>query len=99
MRAKVLECVYSAIAEVNLQLPAGEQLAASEETVLAGSGGTLDSLTLLTLIASAERHVDEGFKISSSLASEMMESEELPATVGQLADRIVRIVEGGAGRG
>lgn len=95
MRSKILELIYSAISEVNQQLPAGEQIAQSESVVIAGTDGVLDSLTLLTLIASAERHVEDAMHTQTSLASALMESEELPRTVGDLANRIVQQLEGG----
>jgi len=99
MRSRVLQLIFSAIDEVNQQLPPEEQLAKSETAVITGSDGTLDSLAFLNLIVSAERQVDAALHTSVSLASALMESDgEPPRTVGELADLITSRLEG-TGRG
>jgi hypothetical protein len=99
MRSKVLQLIFSAIDEVNLQLPPGGRLAKSETTVIAGSDGTLDSLAFLNLIVTAEGLVDSSLNTSVSLASALMESDGTPPrTVGELADLITsRLEETGRG--
>lgn len=94
MRSKVLQIVFSAINEVNQQLPREGWLAQSESTVIAGSDGKLESLTLLSLIICAEGQVDTDFHTSVGLASALMESDgTLPRTVGELADLITSRLE------
>lgn len=99
MRSRVLQLIFSAIDEVNQQLPPQGRVAKSETAVITGSDGSLDSLALLNLIVTAEGLVDAALHTSVSLASALMESDgTLPRTVGELADLIVSRLEG-TGRG
>lgn len=95
MRTKVLLLIFSAIDEVNQQLPPEKRLAKSETSLIAGSDGKLESLTILSLIISAEGLVDSALNTSVGLASALLESEgTLPRTVGELADLITLRLEG-----
>ena len=53
---KVLELIYEAIDEVNLQLPPGRGMAKSPATVLFGKAAQLDSLGLVNLVDVTEQH-------------------------------------------
>ena len=95
MRSIVLDFIFSAIDEVNPQLPPESRLGKSEMTIIMGKGGVLDSLGFLNLVVSAEGRVDAGLHTSLNLASMLMESDHaLPRTVGELADLIVLRLEG-----
>lgn len=56
-RATALDMVYQAIEVVNGLRSETEQLARSPDLVLAGDGGVLDSLALVTLILAIESRV------------------------------------------
>ena len=58
-RNETLLLVYRCIDELNRLLPSELRLAKSEETVLLGYGGTLDSLGLISLIVSLEDAVEQ----------------------------------------
>lgn len=94
MREKVLQLIYSAIEDVNQQLPPASKLAKTEFEVITGSGSVLDSLSFLNLIITTEARVDNAFRVSVTLASALMESDgEPPRTVGELADIITLKLE------
>jgi hypothetical protein len=95
MRSKIIELVFTAIDEINKQLPPRCRLAKNEASVIAGSDGILDSLAILNLIVTVEGLVDNALHTSIGLASALMESEgQLPHTVGALADLITSRLEG-----
>jgi acyl carrier protein len=97
MRPKILELIFSAIHEVNQQLPPVRRLAKSETAVITGSDGVLDSLDFLNLIMATEARVDAAFQTSISLASALMESDgPPPRTVAELADLITSRLDGAA---
>ena len=56
-RATALDIVYQALDVVNGLRSEAEQLAKSPDLVLAGDGGVLDSLALVTLILAVESRV------------------------------------------
>ena len=53
----ILEAIYSAIDEINNQLPTAQQLAKQEDTIILGEGGTLDSLGTIQLLVTIEEHI------------------------------------------
>lgn len=86
MATNVLPLVYSAIDELNQQLPPAKRVAKSEATALTGSSGALDSLGFLNLIVIVEDKVNAAHGSAIALASSMMESgQPPPRTVGELA--------------
>lgn len=96
MRDKLLQHVYSAIDELNQQLPAGERIAKSEATVLTGSDGALESLAFLNLIVATEDRVNAAYATTINLASLLMESDDTPPprNVGELVDLIAARLPG-----
>src|SRR5580704_15342568 len=62
---RVVGVIYSALSEMNLQLPKGAQVEHSLNTVLFGAGGRLDSLALADFIVIAEKKLEDsyGFQI------------------------------------
>lgn len=53
----ILKAIYSAIDEINNQLPTAQQLAKRENTIILGEGGTLDSLGTIQLLVTIEEHI------------------------------------------
>jgi len=96
MRDKILQQVFSAIDELNLQLAVGERIGKSEATVLTGSDGALESLAFLNLIVATEERVNAAYSVSINLASMLMESDDTPPprSVGDLVDLIATRVRG-----
>jgi hypothetical protein len=86
MTNDVLQLVYSAIDELNRQLPRAKHVARSESTPLTGSDGALDSLNFLNLIVLVEDRANAAHGTSIALASLLMEAQvPVPRTVSELA--------------
>jgi acyl carrier protein len=61
----VLQVIYESVADLNMQLPAEQQIVKSLSTILFGGGGKLDSLALANFIVITEQKLEEcyGFRI------------------------------------
>jgi D-alanine--poly(phosphoribitol) ligase subunit 2 len=93
-RERALRIVYDTIDIVNQQLPAAKRLRKSPETVILGTGGSLDSLGIITFVIALEEKVGETFGTSIQLLDEQMLVEDSPFhQVGSLADYITTRVE------
>jgi len=68
-RNGIVGVVYSAISELNLQLPKGNGVEQSLSTVLFGAGGRLDSLALANFIVMMETKLEKelGFHVDLTL--------------------------------
>lgn len=77
---RATRAVFSAVDELNQQLPAGQRLVKSLDTVLLdganNTSGALDSLGLVNLIVATEQKVEEDFAIAISLADEIVIKQE-----------------------
>ena len=56
---KIIQSIYSAIDEINQQLPVEQRLDKSIDMVLLGSSGRLDSLGIINLIVLTEQEVEK----------------------------------------
>lgn len=87
---KVDQIVLGAIDEVNAHLPKDRHIRRSMDTVLYGSAGELDSLSLINFIVAAEQLVEKEFGATISLIDEntlVMEDSPL-RTARTLSDHI-----------
>ena len=67
---RVVSVIYSALSELNLQLPEGEKVEQSLSTVLFGAGGRLDSLALATFIVIVEGKLETAFEFQFDLTQD-----------------------------
>ena len=70
MRERILKAIYASIDEINCRLVEDGRLALSPDTALYGAEGQLDSLTLVSLIVSAEQRIEDEFGVSLTLADD-----------------------------
>ena len=90
-RDRVVGAIYSALSELSLQLPKGEQVEQSLSTVLLGAGGKLDSLALANLIVIAEEKLETAFGFQIDLtqddpfSSETGHSRTVQSLVGYIS--------------
>lgn len=64
---RVIKAIFSAIDEVNQQLPREHRLEKSTGTVLLDGSGKLDSLGMINLIVATEQNIEQEFGIPISL--------------------------------
>ena len=69
-KEKVIQAIFDAIDEVNSALPADQQLEKSEDEVLYGQSGKLDSLGFVNLIVTIEEAITNAFDVVCTLADE-----------------------------
>lgn len=69
-QAQMLQALQNAVAEMNLTLPAEQQISSDPDSVLYGEGGVLDSLGLVNFVMSAEQHIGDETGLDVVLASE-----------------------------
>jgi len=75
-RDKILKSIYDAVDEVNEQLPEGQTLEKSPDTVLLGESGKLESIDLVNILVATEENVEEAFGVPVSITDERAVSEK-----------------------
>ena len=93
-RDTIIKIIYDALEEINRDFPLKERLQKSEQTVLFGDSGKLDSLGLVTLIVTCEEQLNTAFGSSITLADEKaMSLKRSPfRTIGTFADYCVSLL-------
>jgi acyl carrier protein len=73
---RVSKAVFSAVDELNQQLPAGVSVEKSLDAPLYGAGGKLESLDFVTLIMEVEEKINAEFGTDITIADENLLSKE-----------------------
>lgn len=68
--SKILEIIYTAIDEINLDLPKSHKIEKKPESVLFGRDSFLDSLGLVNLIVAVESGINDEFDLDLTLVNE-----------------------------
>ena len=76
MDERVSKAVFSAVDELNKQLPAGVSVEKSLDTPLYGAGGKLESLDFVTLIMEVEEKINVEFGTDITIADENLLSKQ-----------------------
>ena len=94
-KQQVVDLIYEAIDSINDTLPDQRQLEKAESTVLFGSGTTLDSLGLVTLIVNFEQQIVDELAVPVTLADERAMSQRNSPfrTVDTLADYALQLIQ------
>ena len=94
---KLAELVLRTVDEVNEELELGDRMRISSDTsaVLYGSGATIDSITLVSLVVAVEENLRRELGVSVTLANEKaMSMERSPfLTLESLIDYLGVVVE------
>jgi acyl carrier protein len=92
---KILDSIYSAIEEINLQVRDELRLEKSPETTLFGQRGKLDSFGLVTLVVAIEQNIQKTFGRVITIADERAFSEKNSPfrTVSSLAEHISILIK------
>src|SRR5882757_594356 len=72
---RVSKAVFSAVDELNAQLPAGVSVEKSLDAPLYGAGGKLESLDFVTLIMEVEEKINAEFGTDITIADENLLSK------------------------
>lgn len=96
-RERVLSAVYSAVDQLNKQLPAGVVIEKSLDAPLYGKSGKLESLDFVTFIMEVEERVRDEFGIDVMVADENLLSKDRSpfSTLGTLTDYLEGVIENG----
>jgi acyl carrier protein len=73
---RVSKAVFSAVDELNKQLPTGVSVEKSLDAPLYGAGGKLESLDFVTLIMEVEEKINAEFGTAITIADENLLSKE-----------------------
>ena len=94
-KLKLLEVLYEAMAEVNLELLDEDQLALDPSTALFGEAAALDSMDLVRLVVLYEQKLNELLGMELSLTDDRAMSEENSPfqTVASLVDYVKQLLE------
>jgi len=95
MEKQVEDLLFSAIDEINEQLPDGHKVQKTMDTPLFGENSVLDSLGLVNLIVNVEQKVQTGLNLVITIADEKAMSQRNSPfrTIGSLAQYIVTLVQ------
>jgi len=75
-RKKIENLTFSAIKEINEQLPREQQLGESRKTILFGKDGSLDSLGLVNFLVIIEQNIEDEFSVNIVIADEKAMSQK-----------------------
>jgi acyl carrier protein len=94
-RDKILKSIYNAVDEVNEQLPEGQSLEKSPNTVLLGESGKLESIDLVNILVATEENIEEAFGVPISITDERAVSETNSpfTTIGSLCEFISNLLK------
>jgi acyl carrier protein len=87
-RERIIKALYSAVDEVNQQLPKDVQLEKSPDAPLYGKAGKLESLDFVTFIMEVEEKIRDEFGVDVMVTDENLLSKESSpfSTIGTLAE-------------
>ncbi len=94
-RNKVIEIIYVSIDDINEDRDEEDKLKKTEETILLGQDGALDSFGLVSLIVATEQNIEEEFGVTLVLADEKAMSQRNSPfrTVNTFTDHITTLLE------
>ena len=92
---RVSKAVFSAVDELNTQLPAGVSVEKSLDAPLYGAGGKLESLDFVTLIMEVEEKINAEFGTDITIADEnLLSKEKSPfSTLGTLTEYLQELLK------
>ena len=93
-REKIVRAVYSAVDDLNRQLPAGTTIEKSMDAPLYGKSGKLESLDFVTFIMEVEEKVKAEFGVDVMITDEnLLSKEKSPfSTLGTLTEYLESVL-------
>jgi acyl carrier protein len=92
---RILQTIYSAVDELNTQLPKGVRVEKRPDAPLYGKEGKLESIDLVGFIIEVEEKINEEFGASITIADERAMSEQNSPfrTLGTLSEYVSGLLE------
>ena len=92
---RITDLIWDAIDEVNALLPEDARIVRSEDAVLLGAAGGLDSFGLVNLVVALEQRIEDEFGVSLTLADEKAMSHRRSPfrTVPTLRDYVAELLK------
>jgi acyl carrier protein len=94
-RERITKAIYSAVDELNKQLPKGTTLEKSHDAVLYGKSSKLESLDFVTLIMEVEEKIQAEFGVDLMITDEnLLSKQNSPfSTLGTLTDYLAEALK------
>ena len=94
-KEQVTQIIFNTVDEINKSLAQDSQLEKSEQTILFGKDGLLDSLGLVNFIVTAEQKIkaDTGKVIALADERAMSQQSSPLKTIGSLIDYTITLLE------
>lgn len=94
-RERIVSAVYSAVDELNSQLPAGTSIEKTPHAPLYGKSGKLESLDFVTFIMEVEEKVRAEFGVDVMITDEnLLSKEKSPfSTLGTLTEYLEDVLK------
>ena len=94
-RERILNAVYSAVDELNSQLPPGVSVEKSLEAPLYGASGKLESLDFVTLVMEVEGKINAEFGTDITIADEnLLSKQKSPfSSLGTLVEYLEEVLK------
>jgi acyl carrier protein len=94
-KSQIIQLVFTAVDEVNKQLPKAQRLEKSQDTIISGDGSQLDSMGQINLIFAVEQQIEQRFNVTVSLVEDgSLGGDANPfRTLGSLADYTLKLLE------
>ena len=94
-RERIVRAVYSAVDDLNEQLPAGVTIEKTMDTPLYGKAGKLESLDFVTFIMEVEEKVRAEFGVDVMITDEnLLSKEKSPfSTLGTLTEYLEGVLK------
>ncbi len=94
-KEKIMQIVFKAVDEINMQLSEDQKIKKDSETVLFGKGGILDSLGLVNFISMVEQKINTELGVCITLADDRAISQKNSPfkSLGALVDYICSLIK------
>lgn len=91
-RQVIIDVIFEAIDQANQQLAPEVWVKKSPDTIILGPSSPFDSLGFINFVAAVEEGCEERFRTLISLTEAGMAESDVPASVSEVADLIIRLL-------
>ncbi len=91
---RITQLIYDAIGQINADRPDEQVIEKAPTTVLLGDSAKLDSLAVVSLVATLEENLTKTYQKEFSLIELLLDGQSTRCTVATMAQRIADLVDG-----